>query len=254
MEGETPESSLQVEAALIVRAVVVSSRAFINIFAGAFVGRQGESLRRTGTLVAARHVHTPEGTETPDALRTLVYIFTGVSVVLQVVTLATVALIRSVDVGALLAARFLVTFVYIFTVLAVQSQGEALRAGAVERAGGVFTRLSTQSAGETPALIYIGAEFPQRVVLIPRLTVTGVAARKIVTNLTESTAVCPHLTLVKVDTRGSIRAGAVPRAAGDGLLLAGEGSHRVDAVKTRAAQLSEAEALIDVDTVSMGVL
>ena len=42
-----------------------------------------------------------------------------------------------------------------FTVLAVQSQGEALSAGAVERAGGVFTRLSTQSAGETPALIYI---------------------------------------------------------------------------------------------------
>lgn len=125
VEGETPESSLKVKARLSVRTVVGASCAFVNISAGMSVGGHDVSVRRTGTLIAAFNVHTLEGTQVPDALGALVNIFTGACVLLQVVALATVALIRAVDVGALLAAGLFITLVDIFTVLAVRSEGEA---------------------------------------------------------------------------------------------------------------------------------
>lgn len=189
-------------------------------------------MRRTGALVATCDVNTLEGAEVPDALGTLVNIFTGASILFQEVTLATVALIRAIDVSALLTARLLVTFIYIFTVLAIQCEGEASCAGAVVGAWGVFTGLGTQPARIAPALIYIGADLAQDVILVARLTVTAVAAREVVTDLAHSTAMRPHLTLINVDTLGSVGAGMVTVAAHYDLLLARVGAHCVDTVKT----------------------
>lgn len=70
-----------------------ASSAFVDISAGASIGGQDVSMRRTGALVAAGDVNTLEGTKVPDALGALVDVFTGVSVLFQVVALATVALV-----------------------------------------------------------------------------------------------------------------------------------------------------------------
>lgn len=70
-----------------------ASCAFVNISAGVSIGGHDVSMRRTGTLVAASNINTLEGTKVPDALGALVNIFTGVSILFQVVALATVALI-----------------------------------------------------------------------------------------------------------------------------------------------------------------
>lgn len=121
-------------------------------------------------------------------------------------------------------------------------------------AWGVFAGLGTQPARIAPALIYIGADFAEGVILVARLTVAAVVAGEVVTDLTHRTTMCPHLTLVDVDTLGSIRAGVVAVAARDALLLACVGAHSVDAVEGRAAGLPQAAALVYVYTVAVGVL
>lgn len=50
-------------------------------------------MSRTSTLVAANNIHTLKGTKVPDALGALIKIFTGVSILFQVVAMVAVALI-----------------------------------------------------------------------------------------------------------------------------------------------------------------
>lgn len=54
--------------------------------------------------------------------------------------------------------------------------------------------------------------------------------------------------MIHTNTFASVRAGVVPGAAGDDLLLAAVGAHCVDAVTACAAGLTQAAALIDVWT------
>lgn len=46
--------------------------------------------------------------------------------------------------------------------------------------------------------IRTSADFTEGVILVARLTVTTVAARKVVTDLAHGTAVCTHLTLINI--------------------------------------------------------
>lgn len=47
-------------------------------------------------------------------------------------------------------------------------------------------------------MLLTSADFAQGIILVARLTVTAVASREIVTDLTHSATVCPNLTLINV--------------------------------------------------------
>lgn len=46
--------------------------------------------------------------------------------------------------------------------------------------------------------MHTSADFAEGIILVACLTVTAVAAREVVTDLANSTMVCPHLTLINV--------------------------------------------------------
>lgn len=118
-EGEATVAPLDVVAGLSQRAVVGPGGALVDISAGASVRRHGVSVIGTRALVTAGNVYALIGAKMADALRALVNIFAGAPVLPQVVSLPAVALVRPVDVGALLAARVGQALVHIFTVIAV---------------------------------------------------------------------------------------------------------------------------------------
>lgn len=95
VEGQASESSLDIKAALILRACVCSCHTFINILAASSVGSQGVSIDWTGTVEAARCVVTAIGANvTSSGQGTLIYVFTSHAIyVTELVATATVTLV-----------------------------------------------------------------------------------------------------------------------------------------------------------------
>lgn len=69
------------------------SGTLIDISAGASIWRHAVAKLRTGTLITARDVHTLVCTQMAEALGTLINVFTGMSVLPEVVALCAVALV-----------------------------------------------------------------------------------------------------------------------------------------------------------------
>lgn len=173
------------------------------------------------------------------------------AVLFQVVACSAVTLVRAVDVCTLLTAGIVVTFINIFTVLAIKGQGEACGTGALVRAWRVFTGLGTESARVPPTLIYIHTELADGVVLVAGLAVTAVAAGQVVTDLAFSTAVCACLTFIHINTSSSIWTGMVTSTAHDDLALTGIGAHSIYAVEASRTWFSHTAAFINVNAVAM---
>lgn len=226
----------------------------INISAGPAVGCHGVALLRTGTLVAARDVEAAEGAEYAGTLRALINIFTGMPIFCQLEALPAVALVGTINVGTLLAAGTVITFIYIFAVLAVVGESEAGGAGAVVGTRGVLTGVLAQAPRVVPALVYVNAAPAEGVVLIAHLAVTAIAPGQIVAQLPLSTPVHPSLALVHIDTARALLIGVVASAAAQHVPLARVRPHRVDAVESWLTGLREGCAFIDIHTVPLRVL
>lgn len=172
-------------------------------------------------------------------------------VLLQEVAHSAVTLVRAIDVCTLLTAGIAVTFIKIFTVLPIESQGEAGGAGAMVGTRCVLAGLGTQATRVPPTLIYIHTELANGVVLVAGLTVTAVAAGQVVTDLSLSTAVGASLTLVHINAPCPIRAGMIPPTACNNLALTGIRAHCVYAVKAGSTRLCHTATFINVDAVAM---
>lgn len=91
---------------------------------------------------------------------TLINIFTCYPInVAQLVSTTTVALVGSIDIGALLAARVGVALIDIFTVSAIVGQSEASGAAALVGPLCVVTLVGAKSSWIMPALVDIFTQF-----------------------------------------------------------------------------------------------
>lgn len=173
------------------------------------------------------------------------------SVLFQVVAHSAIALVRAINVCTFLTAGIVVTFINIFTVLAIKGQGEASGTGALVGARRVITGLGAQAARVPPTLIYIHTELANGVILVAGLAVTAVAAGQVVTDLALSTAVGASLTFININTSCSISAGMVTPTAHDNLALTGVRAHSIYAVKAVRTWFTHTAAFIDVYAVAV---
>lgn len=129
----------------------------VNILAAASVGSECVSAGGAGAVEAAGCVVTAVGADvSTSGQRTLIDIFTGDAVsIAQLVTTATVALVRAVDVRALLTTGAALTFIHIVTVSAVVRQLESSGAAALVGAQDVFTLVCTETTRIIPALVNV---------------------------------------------------------------------------------------------------
>lgn len=123
LERQASESSLYIEAALILCARMASCHTFINILAAAPVYRQGVAIDGAGTVETARRVVTAVGANvTSGGQGTFIYIFTSSAIyVTELVATAAVTLVGTVHIGALLTTWGALTLVQIITISAVSS-------------------------------------------------------------------------------------------------------------------------------------
>lgn len=127
IKRQTSESSLNIEAALVLCASVSRYHTFINILAAAAVRGQCVAIDRTGAVETTRSVVTAISADVATSgQRTLINVFTSHAIhVTQLVAPTTIALVGAINIRTLLAAGVGLTLIQIVTVPSVSCQLEA---------------------------------------------------------------------------------------------------------------------------------